>query len=111
MKKLFLFLSFVTMLLLVGCDTSSIKPDDKPDLPEEPFIRNGGIVDRIFNREDAAPLVLAPSSNQMSYSQTGADFAQKLFNKLCLQADPGTNVCISPLSLEIIKANLIIATI
>ena len=101
MKKSFLFLSFVTMLLLVGCDTSPIKPDDKPDLPEEPYIRNGGIVDRIFDRKDPAPLVLAPSSNQMSYSQTGADFAQNLFNKLCLQADPGTNVCISPLSLEI----------
>ena len=101
MKKYILFLSFVTMLLLVGCDTSSIKPDIQPDTPEEPFIRNGGIVDRIFDRKDPAPLVLAPSSNQQGYSQTGANFAQNLFNKLCLQADPGTNVCISPLSLEI----------
>lgn len=101
MKKSILFLSFVTMLLLVGCDSSPIKPDIQPDTPEEPFIRNGGIVDRIFDRKDPAPLVLAPSSNQQSYSQMGAEFAQNLFNKLCLQADPGTNVCISPLSLEI----------
>ena len=101
MKKSILFLSFVTMLLLVGCDSSPIKPDIQPDTPEEPFIRNGGIVDRIFDRKDPAPLVLAPSSNQQGYSQMGAKFAQNLFNKLCLQADPGTNVCISPLSLEI----------
>lgn len=101
MKKSILFLSFVTMLLLVGCDSSPIKPDIQPDTPEEPFIRNGGIVDRIFDRKDPAPLVLAPSSNQQGYSQMGAKFAQNLFNKLCLEADPGTNVCISPLSLEI----------
>jgi serpin B len=37
----------------------------------------------------------------MGYAQMGADFAQKLFNQLCLKAKPNENVCISPLSLEI----------
>ena len=45
--------------------------------------------------------MLSPSEEETAYAQMGADFAQKLFVKLCLEAEPNKNVCISPLSLEI----------
>ena len=101
MKKSILFPVLLMACIFCSCEKIVPIPENKTNPDEEPIIRNGGIVDRIFNREDAAPLVLAPSSNQQGYSQMGADFAQNLFNKLCLEANPGTNVCISPLSLEI----------
>jgi len=110
MKKTLFTLALLAALMFCGCNEnnpiSSIideitNPDNKQEMPEEPIIRGTGIVDRIFNRENPVPLHLAPSQNQMAYSQMGADFAQKLFNKLCLEAEAGKNVCISPLSLEI----------
>ena len=102
MKKTLFTLSLLAALVLSGCNENNpIDPIDNNDPVEEPFIRTGGIVDRIFKREDPAPLRLSPSSKQMGYAQMGADFAQKLFNQLCLKAKPNENVCISPLSLEI----------
>ena len=98
MKKTVFILSLLAALMLCGCEQLS---NDKNDPPEEPIIRSGGIVDRIFNRPDPTPLRLAPSNAQMGYAQMGADFAQELFNRLCVEAKPEENVCISPLSLEI----------
>ena len=102
MKKTLFTLSLLAALVLSGCNENNpIDPIDNNDPVEEPFIRTGGIVDRIFKREDPAPLLLSPGSKQKGYAQMGADFAQKLFNQLCLKAKPNENVCISPLSLEI----------
>jgi len=97
MKKTIFTLTLLTTLLFCGCEGTL----ETKTPPEEPIIRGTGIVDRVFDRQNPAPLHLAPSQNQMAYSQMGADFAQKLFGKLCLAAEPGENVCISPLSLEI----------
>ena len=106
MKKTVFTLSLLAALMLCGCNENNpmndiVKPDDKQDTPEEPIIRGTGIIDRIFERPNPNPLRLTPSTNQMSYAQMGAEFAQNLFNELCLEANPGENVCISPLSLEI----------
>ena len=110
MKKTILITSLLAALMLCSCNENNpvnnviddiVNPDNQQDTPEEPIIRGTGIIDRIFNRQDPAPLRLAPSTNQMGYAQIGADFAQNLFNKLCLTAPAGENVCISPLSLEI----------
>ncbi len=110
MKKPLFTLALLAALMFCGCDENNpintiideiTHPTDKQETPEEPIIRGTGIVDRIFNRQNPVPLHLAPSQNQMAYAQMGAEFAQKLFGELCLAAEPGENVCISPLSLEI----------
>ncbi|MBR4433742.1 MAG: hypothetical protein IKS80_04460 [Bacteroidaceae bacterium] len=98
MKKTFLFTTLLVALILCGCEQIT---NDRQDPPEEPYIRPGGIIDRILSRPPSVPLHLAPSSNQLAYAQMGADFAQNLFNRLCAEAKPDENVCISPLSLEI----------
>ncbi len=97
MKKTLFTLSLLAALMFCGCNDAF----DPGNPPEEPLIRPGGIVDRIFKREDSMPLMLTPSNEEKAYAQMGADFAQKLFGKLCLEAEPNKNVCISPLSLEI----------
>ena len=94
MKKTFLITSLLAALMLCGCN-------DGNDPNEELLHRPGGIIDRIFDRPDPTPLRFSPSSDQLAYAQMGADFAQSLFNRLCMEAKPGENVCISPLSLEI----------
>lgn len=110
MKKPLFTLALLAALMFCGCNENNpintiideiTHPTDKQETPEEPIIRGTGIVDRIFNRQNPVPLHLAPSQNQMAYAQMGAEFAQKLFGELCLAAEPGENVCISPLSLEI----------
>ena len=97
MKKSVFTLTLLATLLFCGCEGTL----ETKTPPEEPIIRGTGIVDRIFNRQNPVPLHLAPSQNQMAYAQMGTEFAQKLFGELCLAAEPGENVCISPLSLEI----------
>ena len=89
MKKALFTLSLLAALMLCGCEF------------DESLIRGKGIVDRIFEREDSKPLRMTPSEEETAYAQMGTDFAQKLFGKLCFEADPNENVCISPLSLEI----------
>jgi len=110
MKKTLFALALLATLMFCGCNENNpintiideiTHPTDKQETPEEPIIRGTGIVERVFSREDPAPLRLAPSQSQLAYARMGADFAHRLFCVLCDDADPGTNVCISPLSLEI----------
>nr|MCR5139168.1 hypothetical protein [Bacteroidaceae bacterium] len=105
MKKPLFTLALLAALMFCGCNENNpintiideiTHPTDKQETPEEPIIRGTGIVDRIFNRQNPVPLHLAPSQNQMAYAQMGTEFAQKLFGELCLAAEPGENVCISP---------------
>ena len=91
MKKSIFSLTLLAVLTLCGCE-SPINPS------EEPIIRGGGIIDRIF---DSQPLKLNVSSKQQAYSDAGSDFANDLFIKVCKKAKADENVCLSPLSLEI----------
>ena len=91
MKKSILFLSLLTAIFFCSCE-SAVNPG------EEPYIRNGGIVDRIFNSQ---PLSLKVSGDEQAYSDKGSDFANDLFAEVCKPTKPDENVCISPLSLEI----------
>ena len=91
MKKSILFPILLTACIFCSCE-SPINPN------EEPLIRGGGIVDRVFNSQ---PIKLNVTPAEQSYSDVGADFANNLFIKVCEQAKKDENVCLSPLSLEI----------
>lgn len=101
MKKSILFP--VLLMACIFCSCEKIVPilENKTNPDEEPVIRNGGIIDRIFDRPNPRPLYLNANEIEQSYSQMGADFGMKLFKYLCENAKDGENVCISPLSLEI----------
>lgn len=109
-------------MILLGILTVSCQKDESSAVVEEQenvnnnvnnpetdkdsvVITQGNVVEHAFTRADAAPLVVSLTEQEESMLESGYSFAINLFEKELAQAG-SENVCISPLSVQILLGML-----
>lgn len=104
MKRNLFFIIVSAAIAFTSCteviQDLGITPEVNVTPDEELTVKNGGIIDRIFNRKTPKKSNIQLDSNEAHYTLQGNVFAAELFHTLCKDHQT-ENLSISPLSLQV----------